>query len=195
MSAKTTYLVWSNEHNAWWKPKRGGYTGDVWQAGRYGEAEAADCCRTRSRKPGARPREVMVLAPENNWPEFTVDDLRVIASLMQNRIGQPYMWVAANEASTLRPEVRASMIAADVHASRATLDDGTPCAHMWVEDSYGSWGLSTTAPDQISARDGEQFNHKHLHFERTQYGETLTIEHFAPAGHRLVWVITLEGGA
>ena len=36
------YLIWSWEHDAWWRPARRGYTEDVAEAGRYTEAEAAE---------------------------------------------------------------------------------------------------------------------------------------------------------
>jgi hypothetical protein len=35
-----SWLIWSNEHGAWWKPGRNGYTRELAQAGRYGKAEA-----------------------------------------------------------------------------------------------------------------------------------------------------------
>lgn len=34
------YLIWSNEHRAWWAPNRCGYTTDVHAAGRYDRDEA-----------------------------------------------------------------------------------------------------------------------------------------------------------
>lgn len=36
------FLVWSNQHAAWWRPARRGYTTIIEEAGRYdrGEAEA-----------------------------------------------------------------------------------------------------------------------------------------------------------
>lgn len=34
------YLVWSNQHRAWWRANSAGYTNDVTQAGRYERAEA-----------------------------------------------------------------------------------------------------------------------------------------------------------
>ena len=40
------YLVWSNEHRAWWRPNSAGYTIDVRQAGRYSRKEAMDISGT-----------------------------------------------------------------------------------------------------------------------------------------------------
>lgn len=34
------YLIWSEEHGAWWRPGRHGYTTSMVAAGRYGEMEA-----------------------------------------------------------------------------------------------------------------------------------------------------------
>lgn len=34
------WVVWSFEHQAWWKPGKWGYTPDLSAAGRYSEAEA-----------------------------------------------------------------------------------------------------------------------------------------------------------
>lgn len=34
------YLIWSNEHQAWWRPNSSGYTTFVEAAGRYPRAEA-----------------------------------------------------------------------------------------------------------------------------------------------------------
>lgn len=34
------YLIWSNEHNAWWRPNSQGYTHSIEAAGRYGLQEA-----------------------------------------------------------------------------------------------------------------------------------------------------------
>lgn len=39
-----TYLVWSNEHRAWWGPFGWGYVKDVELAGRYTRAEALEIC-------------------------------------------------------------------------------------------------------------------------------------------------------
>ncbi|MEV6035994.1 hypothetical protein AB0L65_32905 [Nonomuraea sp. NPDC052116] len=81
------WLVWSNEHGAWWKPNRRGYTGDIWQAGRYTETEAAEICRKAAYgwRGGSPPPEVMVSAPENDQDKFSVDDLRHMPERMAAR--------------------------------------------------------------------------------------------------------------
>ncbi len=34
------YVIWSVEHNAWWKPDRWGYTKEVGEAGEYTASES-----------------------------------------------------------------------------------------------------------------------------------------------------------
>ena len=36
------YLIWSNEHQLWWRPGSMGYTSSVDEAGRYERQEALD---------------------------------------------------------------------------------------------------------------------------------------------------------
>ncbi|TYB69690.1 hypothetical protein FXF51_05885 [Nonomuraea sp. PA05] len=81
------WLVWSNEHDAWWGPARRGYTHDVWAAGRYAETDAAVICRRAAYgwREGALPPEVMVSAPENDQDKFSVDDLRHMPERMAAR--------------------------------------------------------------------------------------------------------------
>lgn len=38
------YLIWSNEHQLWWRPNNRGYTSDLSQAGRYHRSEALAIC-------------------------------------------------------------------------------------------------------------------------------------------------------
>lgn len=58
------WLVWSNEHEAWWGPNRAGYYTDINSAGRYSLSEAESCARTRSQEDGEPPTEVVVPSPE-----------------------------------------------------------------------------------------------------------------------------------
>lgn len=64
----TIWLVYSNEHGAWWRPNSAGYTKHVESAGRYSKAEADYICRDASRGPKRfeedPPHEVAVIAPE-----------------------------------------------------------------------------------------------------------------------------------
>jgi hypothetical protein len=57
------YLIWSNEHKAWWKPDHNGYTTNTGEAGRYQEREARFICE---RANIAEVNEVLCLAPEFN---------------------------------------------------------------------------------------------------------------------------------
>lgn len=38
------WLIWSLEHEAWWKPGKSGYTRNVLEAGRYTQLEAIEIC-------------------------------------------------------------------------------------------------------------------------------------------------------
>lgn len=58
------WLVYSREHNAWWRANRSGYTNDIAQAGRYSKAEAEGCCNKRDEQQDGSPSEVAVIAPE-----------------------------------------------------------------------------------------------------------------------------------
>ncbi|TXI84271.1 MAG: hypothetical protein E6Q40_09630 [Cupriavidus sp.] len=66
-SEAAIYLVYSNEHKAWWRPDGKGYTTFVESAGRYTFEEASAICsgnRRSASRPGDPPPEVMVCAPE-----------------------------------------------------------------------------------------------------------------------------------
>lgn len=43
--ATAAYLIWSNEHEAWWGPGGYGYTLDIKYAGRYGREYAIQICK------------------------------------------------------------------------------------------------------------------------------------------------------
>jgi hypothetical protein len=57
------YLVWSNEHRAWWRPKSAGYTRDVRKAGRYDRQTAIEISGTARRgwtEPNMLPDELAI---------------------------------------------------------------------------------------------------------------------------------------
>lgn len=58
------FLVWSNEHGAYWGPNNCGYYTDVWSAGRYTLEEGMKCCDTRSQTKECPVPEYLVIAPE-----------------------------------------------------------------------------------------------------------------------------------
>lgn len=46
----TDYLIWSNEHNSWWKWHKRGYTTDIDQAGHYTKEAAVEICNTANHR-------------------------------------------------------------------------------------------------------------------------------------------------
>lgn len=59
------WLIWSNQHNAYWGPGSCGYTRDVDKAGRYSTANAARICESANAYRGNKlPHEIMVPSPE-----------------------------------------------------------------------------------------------------------------------------------
>lgn len=73
LSCPGQWLIWSNEHRAWWKPMKCGYTRDVQEAGRYSYEEARrivdDACFpgrtwTGNMHREEAPPEVLVPSPE-----------------------------------------------------------------------------------------------------------------------------------
>lgn len=61
------WLIWSNEHSAWWRAGGHGYTVDVNEAGRFMFEQAAKICSNANcyLRPGGPPNEVMSPAPES----------------------------------------------------------------------------------------------------------------------------------
>lgn len=65
------WIIWSNEHRAWWRPGRMGYTTLTHEAGRYHKIDATRIIEQSNAAPRrAIPNEVMVLAP---LPETATD--------------------------------------------------------------------------------------------------------------------------
>jgi hypothetical protein len=60
MNAK--WLIWSDEHGAWWRPLKRGYTRNLDEAGRYSFEEATEICENANRY-GDRILETMFPCP------------------------------------------------------------------------------------------------------------------------------------
>ena len=62
------YLIWSNEHRAWWRPDSKGYTVNMGGAGRYSRQEALRICALGRDGWGARtgPSEIPVAEADAN---------------------------------------------------------------------------------------------------------------------------------
>lgn len=56
------YLIWSNEHRAWWRPEKCGYTTHLAMAGRYSHDVAMKICRAARGgwMPGEPPPEIPI---------------------------------------------------------------------------------------------------------------------------------------
>lgn len=54
------FLIWSNEHRAWWRPNSMGYTADIAQAGAYSGERATDICDRATFDWHEAPNEVPV---------------------------------------------------------------------------------------------------------------------------------------
>lgn len=73
----TRWLVWSNEHRAWWKPGRYGYTTLTQRAGFYSEAEARDIVEQANIVLHDPPNEIMVLAPDPDDVRRELEDIHL----------------------------------------------------------------------------------------------------------------------
>jgi hypothetical protein len=66
MSTGDLYLIWSHQHRGWWRPAAWGYTGSLFEAGRFTQA-AADkelgWAEHREWLEDGRPHEVVITAP------------------------------------------------------------------------------------------------------------------------------------
>lgn len=60
------WLIWSNEHGAWWRASNCGYTRIIWYAGRYTEERAKEIAHNANRyiPDGGPPDEVAIRISE-----------------------------------------------------------------------------------------------------------------------------------
>jgi hypothetical protein len=72
------YLLWSNKHGMWWRPDERGYTPNIDEAGRYGEAHAVRCV-VRSANHGDLSKVTAMVAAPDNWEPPPPVGARVIA--------------------------------------------------------------------------------------------------------------------
>ena len=74
------YVVWSNEHSAWWGPDSRDYYAKLENAGRYTRDEALRICKGArgGRRHNANPTEVPLLLAdaEQFWTEAGLDERR-----------------------------------------------------------------------------------------------------------------------
>ena len=56
----TKWIIWSNEHNAWWNPNEAGYTRSKTAAGRYSFERAKEICDSANEFTGDKPNETML---------------------------------------------------------------------------------------------------------------------------------------
>lgn len=54
------YLIWSNEHRAWWKPNSCGYTTNIIEAGTYSQVQMAEIVQGATFDWTEAPNEVPV---------------------------------------------------------------------------------------------------------------------------------------
>ena len=58
------YVIWSEEHGAWWAPKRNGYTRSLAEAGRYWEEETKEIVTDANKyAPAGQLNEIAILDP------------------------------------------------------------------------------------------------------------------------------------
>lgn len=83
------YLIWSNEHRAWWRPNSRGYTIHIEAAGRYTRDDALKFSRVRDQVPGEPMpelpiREADVLA----IPRQPTEPMAAVAAVFEKAIGK-----------------------------------------------------------------------------------------------------------
>lgn len=78
-------LIWSNEHCAWWRTARLGYTEHFTEAGWYERAEALEICRKANEflRPGEIHEEIREISSEAHGA-IPIRIIRDVVSKLQN---------------------------------------------------------------------------------------------------------------
>lgn len=99
------WLIYSREHNAWWRPKSAGYTTDSQQAGRYRYVDAKKRCTARDPQRDGSPSEVMIPAPES-FIDLARRAERAEAALAERTEERDMLWDAVRDASKHIDEIK-----------------------------------------------------------------------------------------
>jgi hypothetical protein len=69
------YIIWSEEHNAWWRDDKMGYTHSIIYAGRFEQREACEIVKTGNRflDPGDEPPLNEIAIPDPLVPAECMD--------------------------------------------------------------------------------------------------------------------------
>jgi len=121
------------------------------------------------------------------YGELTVENLEAIAQRLRSMLtGRRYTWVAVNEyyGPLPRPEVRTGQQiepgkSQNGEAVYIHYGEDRTWGMIGINDTYGCWSIST---------DDRPEKRPYLVFEYNK----LTIEHYAPGGNKLIWVIASE---
>ena len=135
----------------------------------------------------------------NNWyGDVTLENIDQVAKMMLDVLkDKKYTFVAIGMGGTddgqgrlyTRPDVRTSLElkngnnGSPLHTYRD--EEKGQYAGFNFGDTYGVWGIST------SAHDGDSNFEKNNPYVVIEWGK-IYIEHRAPAGHRLYWIIATE---
>jgi hypothetical protein len=65
MKTDQRFLIWSNEHRAWWRPNEMGYTARKADAGSYSWAEAVAICQNANFAPECKDRPNETMLPDD----------------------------------------------------------------------------------------------------------------------------------
>ena len=188
--------------SSWCAREDCGWAADAYVHASEAERRAFDEQQSPGHKDEAG-RDARQLGLDRDWFGYlTTANYQAVTDGIRRLIaGKRYTWVASlspalagERAYHHRPEVRTGMEADSIKGELRSAEGVTrPWAHIWIHDSYGVWGISSTHASQAEARAASPESRTYLHFKRDRYGAVLEIEHYAASGNHLWWVIAVEG--